>query len=176
MKIWNLYMKQSGLSDVMHKLYCDLHFVSNFWLYVFILHCINSTLIILLMSICISVLLVWISIKMFKPWLTNYLFLAGEILMKQINKWMQNLFQKLAYYIKQICILYAYVSECGKWTWFWLSWTDLQLNFGLGTTLYQQAIITYDIPEPVPTFSAMGVTSGTGNSGAALWDFDVPQS
>ena len=58
---------QSGLSDVMHKLSCDRHYVSAFRLYVFTLHCINSIFIILLMSICISVLLVWISIKMFKP-------------------------------------------------------------------------------------------------------------
>ena len=67
MKLWNLYMKQSGLTDVMHKLFYDCHYVSAFWLYVFTLHCINSIFIILLMSICISVLLVWISIKMFKP-------------------------------------------------------------------------------------------------------------
>ena len=37
----------------------------------FTLHCINSIFIILLMSICISVLLVWISIKMFKPKITE---------------------------------------------------------------------------------------------------------
>ena len=52
-------MKQKGLSDVMYKLSCGL--------YVFTLHCINSILVILLMSICISVLLVWLSITMFKP-------------------------------------------------------------------------------------------------------------
>ena len=53
MELWNLYMKQSGLSDVMHKLSVDRHYVSAFWLYVFTLHCINSIFIILLMSICI---------------------------------------------------------------------------------------------------------------------------
>ena len=60
-------MKQSGLSDVMYKLSCDLLFVCLLTVYVFTLHCINSILIVLLMSICISVLLVRISIKMFKP-------------------------------------------------------------------------------------------------------------
>ena len=46
----------------------------------FTLHCINSILIILLMSICISVLLVWISIKMLKPYPHSQLWVSIPLL------------------------------------------------------------------------------------------------
>ena len=67
--------------------------------------------------------------------------------------------------------------ECARWTWFWLYWTSDMLYFGHGTTVDQNQILAYQFPEGiVPVFGAIGAASGEGNSGNALWDFDVSQS
>ena len=63
-------MQHKALSDVMTIFFCNFQiFPPSDCRLLFTIHCKNSILIVLLMSICITVLLVWISVNMFKPYI-----------------------------------------------------------------------------------------------------------
>ena len=102
-------------------------------------------------------------------------YLGNQLLHSQFGSFFLplNPISSLFLFFQQLLCL---ASDCSRWVWFWIYWTDSDFVFGQGTTIDQNQILFYRYPGAIPpVFGAIGVASGAGNTGKAFWDFDVPQ-